>query len=234
MVVGRALIVLGADLLLLIAGAAGAVLAISPARRLLSYAAAITTIATIVVGFTPLAAHLAAGLSRSDPLHRSDAIVVLASESSEGGGVGASGQERLLHAYALARAGWAPRLVVSAGSARWQSWIPAVSRQMIDLGLSAELIPTPSVETTHDEALAVAAMMRGYGWRQVILVTHDWHMPRAAAVFEKAGVRAICSPCADAGYDPRHVSSFGARMQAFNYWLHETLGTALYQWRGWI
>ena len=57
------------------------------------------------------------------------------------------------------------------------------------------------VSNTHDEAVAVAMLARQRGWGQIILVTHPWHMRRAAAAFEKAGVRVICSPCPERSYD---------------------------------
>lgn len=42
--------------------------------------------------------------------------------------------------------------------------------------------------STADNARAVAALLRAQGVRHGLLVTHAWHMPRAAAAFRRAGL----------------------------------------------
>ena len=50
----------------------------------------------------------------SDPLEKSDAIVVLDGDSSQ--------DERLLHAVQLWRSGYAPKVILSAKLAEWQTY----------------------------------------------------------------------------------------------------------------
>lgn len=47
--------------------------------------------------------------------------------------------------------------------------------------------------TTYDNARFAAAALRPLGIERVLLVTDAWHMPRAARVFERAGLRPIAA-----------------------------------------
>jgi uncharacterized SAM-binding protein YcdF (DUF218 family) len=87
---------------------------------------------------------------------------------------------------------------------------------------------------THDEALAVAKLVHQRGWDRIILVTDSWHMRRAAAVFQKAGVKVICSPCQERLYDLEKLEDPQDRLEAFRDWLHEEVGFEWYRLRGWI
>jgi uncharacterized SAM-binding protein YcdF (DUF218 family) len=101
------------------------------------------------------------------------------------------------------------------------------------LGLDYPVDEVGPVFNTHDEAVAVAALARQRGWHRVILVTHLWHMRRAAAVFEKAGLPVLCAPCDEAQYDLKALNTSDARLHAFRDWLHEIVGIAVYRLRGW-
>jgi uncharacterized SAM-binding protein YcdF (DUF218 family) len=59
--------------------------------------------------------------------------------------------------------------------------------------------------TTGHNARAVAKVFRERGWQRAALVTCDWHIPRAQALFERAGIACIPMPAAS----PR--VSFGVR-----------------------
>lgn len=48
--------------------------------------------------------------------------------------------------------------------------------------------------TTHESAVRVAPLLRGDGITRVILVTHFWHMPRAAVAFRSAGLEVVPAP----------------------------------------
>jgi uncharacterized SAM-binding protein YcdF (DUF218 family) len=90
------------------------------------------------------------------------------------------------------------------------------------------------VADTHDEAMAVARLAHERQWDTVILVTSPWHMRRASAVFEKAGVRVLCSPSVEGKYDMDMLNRPHGRLRAFSDWLHEAIGYEVYRWRGWI
>jgi uncharacterized SAM-binding protein YcdF (DUF218 family) len=68
----------------------------------------------------------------------------------------------------------------------------------------------------------------------VILVTQPWHMRRAAGVFEKAGLKVICTPCVEGHYDLTNLDSPSPRLLAFRDWAHEAIGYQVYRLRGWL
>ncbi|MDE3083953.1 MAG: YdcF family protein [Verrucomicrobiota bacterium] len=61
---------------------------------------------------------------------------------------------------------------------------------------------TNEVHDTADEARDAAALCREHGWKHVLLVTSAWHMPRAAWLFRRAGVKFTAFPV-DFQSDPR-------------------------------
>lgn len=86
--------------------------------------------------------------------------------------------------------------------------------------------------STRENARLTAARLSREGIRRVALVTHAWHMPRAKAAFENAGLEVLPAPCAPhtrpshfwRGWVPR------ARSMRDSYWaLHEYLGGIWYR-----
>ena len=189
----------------------------------------------LVVGYTPLARILSKDLDRRDTLRPAPAIVVLGGGARPNGTLLSGMQERAVHGYLLAQRGWSPRLVVTRPYQPGEAWDPVMRRQLDDLGLSnVQIEVVGPVANTRQEALAVAELMKKNGWSEVILVTHPWHMRRAAAVFEKAGVKVVCSSCAEGQYDPDFPNGPRDRIGGFRHWFYETIGYQVYKRRGWI
>lgn len=90
------------------------------------------------------------------------------------------------------------------------------------------------VSDTRDEAVAVSRLAKARGWSRVIVVTHPWHTRRAAAAFEKAGIRVIRAPCPDGELDRENPSGPGDRFSCFRRWAHEWCGYYYYRLRGWV
>jgi uncharacterized SAM-binding protein YcdF (DUF218 family) len=213
---------------------AGAVLACTRARRLLWAAAALVVACLALVGYTPLIDGMIRGPVRSDPPRKAPAVVVLASTIQKDLELSHRAQARLIHGYELLGQGYAPRLVITRLAWRPGSYLRVVRRQMRELGLPQPIDEVGPVGDTHDEAVAVARLARERGWDRVILVTHPDHVRRAAAVFEKAGLPVLCSPCVEGEYDTSDLGSFSARLRAFRAWAHEVIGYQVYLRRGWI
>jgi uncharacterized SAM-binding protein YcdF (DUF218 family) len=222
------------DPLIPLIGLAGALVAPTRARPALGVAAVVVALTLMVVGYSPLVGALMPGLIRRDPPRPAPAVVVLSSMLQRDGTLSSSSQERLVHGYELLGEGHARRLVVTRLAWRPYSYVPAVSAQMRRLHLDCPIDEVGPVRNTHDEAVAVTRLARERGWDRVLLVTHPWHMRRAAALFEKAGLAVICSPCAEGRYELQRLDSFPGRLAAFRDWAHEAVGLWIYRRRGWI
>jgi uncharacterized SAM-binding protein YcdF (DUF218 family) len=188
----------------------------------------------LIVGFTPLVPYLMRGFQRNDVLRPASAVVVLAAAGNRGKTLAPSTQERVLHGYEILAQGYAGRMVMTRLPKPDTPYIPIVSKQMRQLGLRFPIDEVGPVRDTHDEALAVSRLARQRGWSTVILVTQPTHMRRAAALFEKAGLNVIASPCAEGLFKFPNPETVGDRLRAFQTWLHEAIGFRVYQRRGWI
>jgi uncharacterized SAM-binding protein YcdF (DUF218 family) len=216
------------------AGLAAAALSLSRLRGVVWASGLLLCAAYLVVAYSPLAGIGIRTLVQRDPLQQVDAVVVLSSSLSRDGELSEMALQRVLHGVELVHAGYAPRLVLTRLPAPWTSSVPAVRRQMAAFGLDFPIIETPIVGNTHDEALAVAALVKQHGWRRMALVTHPFHMRRAAAVFEHAGVPVLRAPCKERTYLETAPYGPEENLAAFRHWLHEAIGLAVYRARGWI
>jgi uncharacterized SAM-binding protein YcdF (DUF218 family) len=212
----------------------GAGIAITRVRKLLWLMNAMALIGIVAIAYTPLMRHLMSGLQRSDPPGRAPAVVVLSNIIFKDGTLNAEFQDRLLHGLEILRQGEAGTLVLTGPANASQGPKPTVQNEMSSLRIDFPVEEVGPVSNTHDEAVAVAALARQRGWDHVILVTQSWHMRRAAAAFERAGVKVICSPCPERSYDLQTLDGPGDRLRAFGDWMHETIGYEFYRWRGWV
>jgi uncharacterized SAM-binding protein YcdF (DUF218 family) len=189
---------------------------------------------------------------KMDSLPTADAVICL------GGGVEPSSQEmsgihlkdagdRMLTAVLLFRNAKAPNLVFGGGAIRTagqtysegdtvRDWAiknesPAAPTQIHSLGVCGD---------THDEAVKTAALAKQNGWKTILLVTSAYHMTRAKATFEKAGLTVIAAPCnftshrLHSGSGPwLHLPGVSGPV-IMSYWFHEQIGNLVYRWRGWL
>lgn len=188
----------------------------------------------LAAGFSPLSAWLAEGLVQRDPVEAADAVFVLASRLQEDGELTGTAMTRLLHGLELLAEGHAPRLLLSELPEGYRQYAPAARGLMSRLRLPGELLTVGPVRNTHDEAVAVAALLRERGWRRLLMVTSPTHSRRAAAVFEHEGVAVISSPATEIQFDLESLARPDERLNAFGDLIHERVGLAVYRWRGWI
>ncbi|GAA5444124.1 hypothetical protein Misp06_02307 [Microbulbifer sp. NBRC 101763] len=160
---------------------------------------------------------------------------------------GESGSERL-SAASLERVLWAAEqapggvpILVSGGRVYRNE--RAAESQMMESLLEGKLARSVSwrddcSRTTAENAVNSAEILRAAGVKRIVLVTHWWHMPRAAAVFNKAGLEVQPLPVGSAEeLLPRAqegllrwVPSAAALLQTQTYW-RELLGQAWYSIR---
>ena len=117
----------------------------------------------------------------SDPLTKADAIIVLA-----GGG---PRHERLLHAINLWEASYAPRIVLSAKLAEWQTHedYPAwrYAKKLDVLPDDALLVAAHFASSTKEEAQRLFPFVLRRNYKSVIIVTSNYHTRRAKSVYEQ-------------------------------------------------
>jgi uncharacterized SAM-binding protein YcdF (DUF218 family) len=68
-----------------------------------------------------------------------------------------------------------------------------VMKLVLELGLSPQWLEDQS-NTTQENAIRSAQILKKESVKSAYLVTHFWHMPRAKAVFEKEGLNVIEPP----------------------------------------
>ncbi|HET7774802.1 MAG TPA: YdcF family protein, partial [Azospira sp.] len=89
-------------------------------------------------------------------------------------------------------------------------------------------------DNTRDSALKTAALLKEAGITRVLLVSHAWHLPRAAQAFGRAGLEVVMMPTAfhldlrsPLDYLPQAEGLRRSRIA-----LHEWLGRFWYWLRG--
>jgi uncharacterized SAM-binding protein YcdF (DUF218 family) len=167
------------------------------AARILGGVALLVLLAIV---FTPLAALVSSWLSRSGPLERADAIVVLG-----GGGVREDGDltdvslRRTHHGVRLFRNGLAPLLVLSGPAEAGGPAEAAVRARFAEscgIPNDAVLLET-AARTTREEARNIARTLLPRGVRTILLVGDAEGMARARRLFDVAGFTVIPAPSAD-------------------------------------
>jgi uncharacterized SAM-binding protein YcdF (DUF218 family) len=185
------------------------------------------------VAFTPLATHLARGLTRRDAVGPADAVLVLSSRLQKDGELTPPAMSRLVHGLELLGQGLAPRIVLSELAPPAPSYAAAARTLMAHLGSPHELESLGPVHRTRDEAMQVADLCRRQGWHRLLVVTSPSHSRRACAAVEREGVEVICSPAAETEFDVENLNRPPERLRSFRASLHEWLGLWLYRRRGW-
>lgn len=84
---------------------------------------------------------------------------------------------------------------------------------------------------TRENARESARLLRAEGVGRVLLVTHAWHMPRAKAAFEAAGLEVVPAPTGFRLWPPLLAGSFLPSARSFQetvWGVHEWIGRAWY------
>lgn len=216
---------------------AGALLSLTSWRILVSVGAATSFALWLLVAFTPLTSWMGEALVRRDPLVKADAIFVLSSGLQPDGELSSVAMSRLLRGLELLGEGWAPRLVLSELPEPWPRYRVAACELMEAFGLSNEVLVVGPVLNTHDEAVAVGALVRDYGFDKLLVVTSPSHSRRAAAALEAEGVHVVSVPSTETKFDYENLGLIARgddRIDAFGVFLHEYVGLWYYGLRGWL
>ena len=137
---------------------------------------------------------------RHDHAHKADVIIVLGARVQSDGQPGANLRRRIEHAWRLWHKGMASYLITTGGFRHEPLSAAEVSRRyLIAAGIPAERIFLAEGSTnTVQDAQVVRQIMAEHGWRDAIVVTHPYHLLRAAWSFRLAGVKVCASPTSTA------------------------------------
>lgn len=152
--------------------------------------------------------------------------------------------DRVIHAAQLFKAGLAPRIIASGGQLfpdpDRAPEAQYTARLLVQLGVGdSSILREGRARNTYENGVLTARLMAESGFETALLVTSAWHMPRAAAVFRRAGVRFTpvatdtLSSSIDTGFPFGFLPSAEALMQS-TLCLKEWIGFAVYRLRGWI
>lgn len=146
--------------------------------------------------------------------------------------------ERLMQGAWVARASGLPILVSGgAGSVHSEPEALVMARALERwTGLKARWREVQSSDTAGN-ARESAAILRQAGISRIVLVTQAYHMPRAQAAFEAAGLAVVPAPHGFlSGGSPGPGDFIPTASATENAWLalHEALGLLWYRWRGYV
>jgi uncharacterized SAM-binding protein YcdF (DUF218 family) len=152
--------------------------------------------------------------------------------------VGSRSLERLRYGAFLHRRTGLPIYVTGGSPPQEDSQLARLMAEVLEreYGIAVAAVEGRS-RTTEENAGFSAEMLRKEGIARVLLVTHAWHMPRAAGAFERAKVDVIPAPTYfvhredDGAPDYRDWMPSAGAFSTSYYALHEYLGQVWYQLR---
>ncbi len=157
-------------------------------------------------------------------------LIVLGAEEIDGQYLGPSSYWRSLTAVRQWRKGGFERVVVSGGPRELP--LAEIMRQFIVFsGVPASAVEVEDESrSTRENAVFIARRLAGVPGRKV-LITSDYHMRRAHAALQRAGLDVIGRPAPDVGKQLIHPAE---RWSAFIRLTVETVKLAYYHAKGWI
>ena len=178
-------------------------------------------------------------------LPRADAIVVLGGGTRGDAHYSSMGDlnqhaDRLTHAVQLYKAGKAPLILLSGGSAPGHRPEAEVMREHLELmGVDRRaIIMERQSRNTNDNAVYSAIVLQGKGVSSILLVTSAFHMRRAVPLFEREGFEVIPAPTDFQRLvgDPEIPSLVPSAddLVRTSYAIREYVGYWVYQYRGWL
>ncbi len=165
--------------------------------------------------------------------------------------------DRLIYAAELYRQGAAPAVLVSGGRIAFLRGGDDVDTEAADmaallirLGVPAEAIwQEARSQNTYENGLFSGEILAERGLKRIILVTSAYHMPRAAAIFEKQGLAVSPAPAdfyvtrasRDRDQESRPLTARlyyllpqAEYLEITTTALKEYIGIAVYRMRGWL
>src|SRR5437660_985737 len=156
----------------------------------------------IYVARRPLLRFAGESLVVEDPLEKSDAIIILSDDNFYA--------DRATRAAEIFRQRLAPLVVASGMRLRPNAGIAELmTHDLIERGVPREsILPFPQdADNTKEEAESLRKLVQQKNWKNVIVVTSNYHTRRAKYIFGKVfanGAVVRIASARDADYDPEH------------------------------
>ena len=117
--------------------------------------------------------------------------------------------ERLLAIYDLLRSGAARAVIASGGAAAATPTdmveAAVLGRQLVAWGIAPDrVIIEDRARNTHENAVLSAAIVRDHGWKNILVVTSAFHMPRAYGCFVAEGLAVDTLPVDFRSFDTKY------------------------------
>jgi uncharacterized SAM-binding protein YcdF (DUF218 family) len=179
--------------------------------------------------------------------HQAQAIVILGGGRQKGAielpeyqyqNLGPQSMERLRAGVRLAKETNLP-ILVTGGAPDRTSTQDLSEAELMKKVLERELAISPKwleeeSNTTQENALQSAKILKKEGIKTIYLVTHFWHIPRAKAQFEKQGIQVISAPMGfyqKEQFTPLDFYPSAEGLQKTRWIWHAILGTIWYKLR---
>lgn len=225
-------------------------------RGRLAASLTVTGVAVLWISATPVFAGWALGtLERQHPpqaiaaLPAADVAIIL------GGALGqpvpprteldlSDASDRVLHAARLYKAGKVRHILVAAGNIPWHTSITTeaalIHELLVSWGVpSAAITIAGASRNTYENALEIAELRTQKPFATALLVTSASHMPRAMAVFRRAGIPVIAATTDihvvyEANSNPLRWTPDVSALSMTSTALKEWIGYAGYRLRGYL
>jgi uncharacterized SAM-binding protein YcdF (DUF218 family) len=201
------------------------------ALRLLGAAGAL---AVAVAALTPAPNAMLERLAPQERLEAADAVVVLGGGMDELGNLGDSSLRRTVHGIRLWRRGLAPRLLLFGPAERegapTESGVRAALAVEMGVPRTAILVDDFAL-TTRAESEQAGRLLLPHGGRRILLVTGSHHLPRAHALFARAGFEVLPAPVSEL---PPGARRPGQRLYLARGLLMEWIGRVYYRLAGYL
>ena len=173
----------------------------------------------------PLLRYAGESLVVEDPLEKSDAILILSDDNFYA--------DRATRAAELYRQKLAPVVVASGTRLRPNAGISELmTHDLIERGIPREnILPFPQdADNTKEEAQFLRKLVQEKYWKNVIVVTSNYHTRRARDIFGKIFANSVTIRMAaarDADYDPEH---WWEQRKSVKRYFHEIVGLVVSWW----
>lgn len=196
----------------------------------------------MLIFYTPIIWFLAEPLKIADSPRIADAIVVFAGGVGESGKAGQGYEERVKYAVELYEKGFAKDIVFSSGYAFIYKEPLVMKALAVSLGIPEDaVILEDKARNTYENVKFTSEILKGNGWKKILLISSPYHMRRVMLVFGKIAkdINVVYSPVSESSfYSHPEKDSHGKRiwkrigLRQLKSVTHEYISILYYWWKG--